>query len=55
MVDWWPYLLPNLIESHQALPNLTMSHTKSPHISPKVNMRVGLHVGQYYRGGTCFF
>ena len=51
---------PYLTESHSISLNLTKYHqislnlTKSHQISPKLNVRVGLHVGQYYRGDMCF-
>ena len=46
------HILLNHTKFHHISPNLIESHQ----ISPKVNVRVGLHVIQYYRGDMwCFF
>ena len=67
---WISPNLPNLTKSHHGSPNVTKSYeiSKSRHILPnlieshqispflpKLNVRVGLHVGQYYRGTCDFF
>ena len=53
-------ILPNLL-SQRISPNLTISHqkilqilTKSHKVSPELNVRLGLHVGQYYVGACVF-
>ena len=45
----------NLTKSHHISLNQTQFYHISHWFSPKLNVRIGLHVGQYYGKDKCFF